>query len=450
MLRLANAYWNFLILGFVGGKTKVTQETRPQTETEKEIDRISLERLRRQEAQSAEFDPIIEQQLRDLREEEAVRAGGKVGDVLRPIEGAPPQRTLDQFINELRAGGRFTTPAVPADERSGEILSPAIPASTNEAALGLEAQRLFGAQVPSTEIDTEATAARQKRFEDIIAREEEGRARSERQAEIASEISELQLADIKRGGAATPEQLALIGEATAAAQKTGEADIERFRTATLRQINEEIASASGLRPTDTPIVRLSERAGEEASRQQGILTSRLAETNATARLNFPLAQSQLQSSIAGSQQGLALAAQSFQDQLKQRAIDNRFRLFAINPTNSLGFSNTQLGAQTSSRGPSIGEVGQLVGGVGALVSAFSSTAPAATTVASTAASDRRLKRDIFKIGELASGIPFYIFKYKGYEGWHVGVIADEVVGVIPEAVLEDERGIQYVRYDLLH
>ena len=269
--------------------------------------------------------------------------------------------------------------------------------------------------------------------------------RSTRMGGVAEELSRLQLEQIKTGGKATPEQIALIDQATGAAQKTGEADIERFRTATLRQINEEVASASGLRPTDTPVVRLSERAGEEAARQQGILTSRMAETNATARLNFPLASSKLTSDIATGQQGLEMAAQNFQAQLTQRAQDNRYRLFAGGNTG--GVSSAAFGASLANermRGAStttstekemgFGDIANLAGGIGGVMRL----------------SDRRLKCDVVHLGELPSGIPVYAFRYIGYETWHVGCMADEVLKVIPEAVSEHESGFLQVDYAALH
>lgn len=178
----------------------------------------------------------------------------------------------------------------------------------------------------------------------------EAQQRAQRMGGIEEELANLQLEAIKKGGKATPEQIAQIDAATQAAQKTGEADIERFRTATLRQINEEVASASGLRPTDTPILRLSERAGEEAARQQGQLTSTLAGANASARLNFPLAAGQFTSAAAGQQQQLAQAASQFSQQLQMRAQDNRFRLFSGNSSLNLSpisFGNVQGGQRAN-------------------------------------------------------------------------------------------------------
>lgn len=455
--RFLSGYWQFVVLPFGGGSNTNTIQQQQLTPTQEEAQKLALQELQRNAELQKVLGPAQKQAIQDLVDEQAVRTGGKVSDVMRPVEGAAPTKSLDQIMNELR--GQFTT-AARSEYNSETGLFTEIPATTDQNALAAEAKKVFGAQAPTTELDPEATAARQKRFEDLLARETTTQARSDRQAEIAAEISELQLADIKRGGAATPEQLALIGEATAAAQATGEADIERFRTDTLRAINEEVASASGLRPTDTPIVRLSERAGEESARQQGQLTSRLAETNAMARLNFPLAQSKLTADIGATQQSLGLAASQFQEQLNERARENRFRLFA-SPT-SLGAGGSSLGfgspgvSQTVGGGLTIGEVGQLAGGVGGLISAFGATAGTGTAVTEAAAltgalgSDRRLKRDIFRIGELPSGIPIYIFQYKGFEGWHIGVMADEIIGVVPEAVIEDETGYMAVRYDLLN
>ena len=268
--------------------------------------------------------------------------------------------------------------------------------------------------------------------------------------DINMELAQANLEAVKRGGAATPEQITAINAATAAAQQTGEADIERFRTATLRQINEEVASASGLRPGDTPILRLSERAGEESARQQGMLTSKLAETNATARLNYPLASQKLISDISSNQQSLAQAASDFTAQLNMRAQDNRYRLFAggaAPPASSVGFGQSLANQRFASAsrttetdgGLSLGSIGQAAGGIGGLMSAWGKMG-----------SDRRLKYDAVQIGELASGIPVYAFRYIGYEAWHIGCMADEVIHVIPEAVEEDESGYLLVNYALLH
>lgn len=423
----------------LGGGTKstttVVTNIPPKTKEEIEAQKLALEQLRSQKEFSDKFQPLIDEQLQAYIDEQRVRGGGKVIDVMKKT-GAPKEKTLDEITTGLTA--QFT------NTKTKKV---------DEAGLKAAAEKAFKAQAASEVADPTATAARQKFYQDIIDREAEGVKRGDRQAEIQTQAAEEQLATMKRGGAATPEQLTSINAATTAALATGEADINRFRQDTLRQINEEIASASGLRPTDTPVVRLSERAGEEAARQHGMLVSRLAETNATARLNFPLAQSKLVSDIATNQQSLGQASQQFQEMLKQRAADNRFRLFQSNPVNTFSsspsaFANSLaserfgLASRTTNTdtagGLNLAGFGQLAGGIGGLLGGVR------------VFSDRRLKRDIYHIGELPSGIPVYLFRFIGYEDWHVGAMADEVVGVVPEAVSADESGFMLVDYSMLH
>lgn len=65
-------------------------------------------------------------------------------------------------------------------------------------------------------------------------------------------------------------------------------------------------------------------------------------------------------------------------------------------------------------------------------------------------SDRRLKHNIERIGSLASGIPVYRFSYLGSGLRRVGVMAQEVLDVIPDAVIEAPDGYYMVDYSRLH
>lgn len=56
-------------------------------------------------------------------------------------------------------------------------------------------------------------------------------------------------------------------------------------------------------------------------------------------------------------------------------------------------------------------------------------------------SDRRLKRNIVRIGEVA-GVPLYRYRYKSGAGYHVGFMADEV----PTHVVYDVMGFKVVDY----
>lgn len=63
-------------------------------------------------------------------------------------------------------------------------------------------------------------------------------------------------------------------------------------------------------------------------------------------------------------------------------------------------------------------------------------------------SDRRLKTNIQKIGVLRPGINLYAYRYKWSPYREVGVMADEVEKVIPEAVSE-HLGYKYVNYSMV-
>jgi hypothetical protein len=65
-------------------------------------------------------------------------------------------------------------------------------------------------------------------------------------------------------------------------------------------------------------------------------------------------------------------------------------------------------------------------------------------------SDRRAKTDIEQVGVLPSGIPVYVFKYKGDDNIHLGVMADEVEPVVPLAVYYGADGFKRVNYSKVH
>ncbi|MDE2098332.1 MAG: tail fiber domain-containing protein [Patescibacteria group bacterium] len=65
------------------------------------------------------------------------------------------------------------------------------------------------------------------------------------------------------------------------------------------------------------------------------------------------------------------------------------------------------------------------------------------------ASDRRLKENIKRVGITASGLPVYIFNYKGSETICMGVMADEVIRKFPEAVTHGDDGFDRVNYGML-
>jgi hypothetical protein len=61
-------------------------------------------------------------------------------------------------------------------------------------------------------------------------------------------------------------------------------------------------------------------------------------------------------------------------------------------------------------------------------------------------SDRRVKDGISRIGTTALGLPLYRFTYLGRDGVFEGVMAQDVMEVLPEAVIEGLDGILRVDY----
>ena len=64
-------------------------------------------------------------------------------------------------------------------------------------------------------------------------------------------------------------------------------------------------------------------------------------------------------------------------------------------------------------------------------------------------SDRRLKSNISNVGATVFGLPLYRFSYLGSDERFTGVMAQDVLGVMPEAVSRDAAGFYRVNYRML-
>jgi hypothetical protein len=64
-------------------------------------------------------------------------------------------------------------------------------------------------------------------------------------------------------------------------------------------------------------------------------------------------------------------------------------------------------------------------------------------------SDLRLKTDVRRIGTAAHGLPLYTFRYIGEPARYEGVMAQDVLGVMPAAVSVAADGYYRVDYELL-
>lgn len=63
-----------------------------------------------------------------------------------------------------------------------------------------------------------------------------------------------------------------------------------------------------------------------------------------------------------------------------------------------------------------------------------------------APSDLRLKENVRRIGRTRHGLPFYTFSYIGKPGLYAGVMAHDVLPVVPEAVSVADDGFYRVDY----
>ena len=64
-------------------------------------------------------------------------------------------------------------------------------------------------------------------------------------------------------------------------------------------------------------------------------------------------------------------------------------------------------------------------------------------------SDRRLKSNIRRIGTTVFGLPLYRFSYVGSAQMFTGVMAQDVLGVMPGAVSRNAAGFYRVDYRML-
>lgn len=82
--------------------------------------------------------------------------------------------------------------------------------------------------------------------------------------------------------------------------------------------------------------------------------------------------------------------------------------------------------------------------------ATNSAMSSAAMVAAMYFSDARLKEDISTVGILSSGVRVVHYRYRGLPTRYIGVIAQEVLKVIPEAVHEHPSGYLMVDYSKVH
>lgn len=265
------------------------------------------------------------------------------------------------------------------------------------------------------------------------------------------ELAQMQLDALKNGGKATPEQIQQIAQATDASIAAGTNDINTQTKRGIGLISDELANSRGLRLSDSPIgseAALLARAGND---QIGSLTTNLRANQANAVLNYPLAVQGLQGGINTNQQSLNQNAEQFQNQLRQQAYTNRLAMTGQAQSGGIGLAGigsggAALNSLTNARIASgstdfskkfgLADFASLAGGIGGAMSGYR-------------ASDPRLKTDFGVVGETRSGIKIHAYRYKHEtheDPLRLGVMADEVKKILPNAVARHPSGFDMVDY----
>jgi hypothetical protein len=124
------------------------------------------------------------------------------------------------------------------------------------------------------------------------------------------------------------------------------------------------------------------------------------------------------------------------------------QLFSPDAFLNLGAANRQniLSADAATQQARASYSSGLFSGLGALGGGIASGAGSAGGIMGLIKSDRRVKQNIKVVGRTDSGLPVYTYQYKGQNVTQMGVMAQDVEMVNPEAVVEI-NGIKHVDYN---
>jgi len=278
--------------------------------------------------------------------------------------------------------------------------------------------------------------------------------RNQRLGPMQDELMQMQLDQLRQGGRATPEQLALIKEATDRGIEAGSGDIDEATRRGVGLISDELANSRGLRLTDSPLMNEAGRLARTGMDQKASLINNLRAGQAQAALNYPLAVNQLQSSMGMGQQNLMQSSQQFQDQLRIQAHQNRLAMTGQAASSGIGLGGLGSGVGANTLGSLTGVRGSQTNSTGwdpsrrmqagaAIMQGFASFIPASGT------SDRRLKNSYGVVGKTDSGIDLHLYRFKWEDEsdpLRLGPMAQDVAKVRPEAVRREKSGFLSVDY----
>lgn len=129
--------------------------------------------------------------------------------------------------------------------------------------------------------------------------------------------------------------------------------------------------------------------------------------------------------------GAELNNQFFNNYLQQLSGLSGLGLQAGGLVANTGQRSTSTGTSTGGGPSTLGSIASTIGGVASIFS------------------DRRLKRDIVKVGEFDDGLGLYDFRFEGEAERQRGVMADEVEKIRPWALGPEKAGFKTVDYGAL-
>jgi len=176
-------------------------------------------------------------------------------------------------------------------------------------------------------------------------------------------------------------------------------------------------------------------------------TALMNEGNAATNTGIAGAQANFQAGTQQQQlqqQQLSEAYQNFLNQTNwgQNELGLRESALSGSPFNNLNYTSL---APTNASANNISAFSSLAGAAQNLLSPSgnSSSAPIGGTPIS---SDIRLKKNITRLGMTPKGIPLYSYNYLWDDELHIGVLAQQIEEIIPEAVIINEHGFRSVNY----
>ena len=191
----------------------------------------------------------------------------------------------------------------------------------------------------------------------------------------------------------------------------------------------QMAYGRGVAAGEAPVI--AGQYNQDVANQLSAANSLYGAQNSTSGLLSGLSQQALanrQQGVASSQDALNAQNYAPQQQLALAQLAQSIPAQNLGLLAQIGVPIAQLGQQTN--GTTTGtqqmsgaqQFNTIAGGIGNL---FKFTP-----------SDMRLKEDIVPVGVLFDGTPVYGFRYKGAPAYHIGLMAQDVEKITPEAVIE--------------